>query len=64
MAGRYQGFHSLNTGKNLVLVVEDSRLPFGECTRWTIPNEHRCLSSYANGGACLIPRPARLDRVA
>ena len=24
---------------------QDSRLRFAECTRWTIPNEHRCLSS-------------------
>jgi len=27
-----------------VLVVEGSRLSIGECTRWAIPNEHRCLS--------------------
>ena len=45
-----------------MLVVEDSRLRFGERTRWTIPNEHRCLSS-CEWGACLIPRPARLDRI-
>ena len=71
MAGRYQGFHSLNTGNIEIFWRAD-----GWC--WWLrapgcPSESAPVGPFltstdaylnANGGACLIPRPARVDRVA
>ena len=71
MAGRYQGFHSLNTGNIEIFWRADgwcwwSRAP--GCPSESAPVGPFLTSTdaylNANGGACLIPRPARVDRVA
>ena len=71
MAGRYQGFHSLNTGNIEIFWRADgwcwwSRAP--GCPSESAPVGPFLTSTdaylNANGGACLIPRPARIDRVA
>ena len=71
MAGRYQGFHSLNTGNIEIFWRADgwcwwSRAP--GCSSESAPVGPFLTSTdaylHANGGACLIPRPERLDKVA
>ena len=71
MAGRYQGFHSLNTGNIEIFWRADgwcwwSRAP--GCPSVSTPVGPFLTSTdaylHANGGACLIPRPATIDRVA
>ena len=68
MAGRYQGFHSLNTGNIEIFWRADgwcwwSRAP--GCPSESAPVGPFLTSTdaylNANGGACLIPRPARLE---
>ena len=71
MTGRYQGFHSLNTGNIEIFWRADgwcwwSRAP--GCPSESAPVGPFLTSTdaylNANGGACLIPRPARVDKVA
>ena len=71
MAGRYQGFHSLNTGNIEIFWRADgwcwwSRAPGCPSVSAPVGPFLTSTDAYlnANGGACLIPRPARLDRVA
>ena len=71
MAGRYQGFHSLNTGNIEIFWRADgwcwwSRAPGCHSESAPVGPFLTSTDAYlnANGGACLIPRPARLDRVA
>ena len=71
MAGRYQGFHSLNTGNIEIFWRADgwcwwSRTPGCPSVSAPVGPFLTSTDAYlnANGGACLIPRPARLDRVA